>query len=300
LGYRRTRFKFTLIPSVKRGRNFPYMFNAGIITEVNMDFNDRFVSSYISRAPLALALERSMECHILSQNRCEHPVLDLGCGDGIFASVLFKDKIDVGIDPDTKELERARSIDRYKELIGCGAEKIPKPDGTFQTIIANSVLEHIPTIKEVLTEARRVLAQEGRMYVTVPTEKFDHFTFPYQFLSGINPNLAQRFGRFYNRFWRHYHCYDAAGWQKLFNECGWAAVQQREYDPKTTCLIFDSLVPLSLPSFLSRKFLNRWFLFPFIRQWYSPGLAAFFGPLIEKHLSNTKNGGLIFFELRKS
>ena len=111
------------------------------------------------------------------------------------------------------------------------------------------------------------------MYVTVPTNQFDHFTVAYQFLFRINPDLARRFGRFYNHFWKHYHCYDAAGWQKLFNECGWTVAQKREYDPKTTCLIFDLLVPFSLPSFFSRKFLKRWFLFPIFRRWYSPVLA---------------------------
>ena len=192
-----------------------------------MELRDQFVASYISKAPLALALERSFECHILSQNIFKRPVMDLGCRDGIFASVLFKDKIDVGIDPDIKELRRARLADKYNELICCGGEKIPKPDGTFQTIIANSVLEHIPPIREVLTEARRVLADEGSMFVTVPTDQFDHFTMTYQFLFRINPDLAQQFGRFFNRFWKHYHCYDEAGWQKLFKECGWAVVQKR-------------------------------------------------------------------------
>ena len=78
------------------------MFNIGIFKEVDVALSDQFVSKYISKAPLALALERSFECHILSQNTYEHPILDLGCGDGIFASILFKDKIDVGIDPNKR------------------------------------------------------------------------------------------------------------------------------------------------------------------------------------------------------
>jgi SAM-dependent methyltransferase len=264
-----------------------------------MNFNDQFVRSYISEAPLALALERSFECHILSQQHFKHPILDIGCGDGIFASILFKDKVDLGIDPDSQEVDRARQSHRYRELICCGAQKIPKSDGEFNTIFANSVLEHIPSIRDVLSEARRVLAEDGSMYLTLPTDQFDHFTIAYQVISRINPKMAQRFSIFFNRFWKHYHCYDAAGWQQLFNECGWQIVQQQQYNPKATCLMFDFLVPLSLPSFVARRFLHRWFLFPSLRRWYAPVLAAMFGPLIKKHLAGTHKGGLIFFELRK-
>jgi ubiquinone/menaquinone biosynthesis C-methylase UbiE len=265
-----------------------------------MNFRDQFVRSYISQAPLALALERSFECHILSQNTFKHPILDIGCGDGIFASILFQDKVDVGIDPDRKELEHARRINKYEELICCEAQKIPKLDGEFKTIFANSVLEHIPSIRDVLIEARRVLARDGRMYLTVPTDQFDHFTITYQFLSTINPFLAEKFSGFFNHFWKHYHYYDATAWQKLFNECGWSVVQKKEYNPRATCLILDFLVPYSLPSFFSRRFLNRWFLFPSLRKLYSPLLTVIFDPLIRKNLSSTLKGGLIFFELEKA
>jgi len=275
------------------------MFDTGISKKIKINFNDNFTADYLAQAPLALALERAFECHILSQQEFVGPVLDIGCGDGILASVLFKEPIDCGLDPDKKELQRAKAAGSYKELICAQAQEIPKPDSSFQTILANSVLEHIPGLKEVLKEAGRVLAAEGRMYITVPTEKFERFTLGYQILSKINLAWARRFGNFYNHFWKHHHCYDAAGWQKVFAECGWKVVQQREYDPKRTCMIFDLLVPLSLPSFFSRKFLNRWFLSPSLRRGYTPLLIGAFGPLVKKHLPDTQEGGLVFFELRK-
>ena len=131
-------------PQLKRGRNFPDLFNISIVTEIMMDRSDHFVSSYIARAPLALALERSFECHILSQHPLKHPILDLGCGDGIFASVLFGDMIDVGIDSDIKELERARCANKHEELICCGAEKIPKAEGHFKRSLPIAFLSTSP------------------------------------------------------------------------------------------------------------------------------------------------------------
>ncbi len=265
-----------------------------------MRFHQEFIQRYIAEAPLALALERSFECHILSRQEFHRPILDIGCGDGIFASILFAEKIDVGVDPDNIELERARETGKYAELVNCSAQHIPKPDKSFKTAFANSVLEHIQPIEKILTEARRVLADDGRMYLTLPTDKFDRYTCIHQILSGLGlKRAAARFSIFFNGFWSHYHYYDRAGWKKLFQDCGWRIVQCREYDPKSQCLLHDGLVLLSVPSFLSRKFLKRWFFFPGLRRLYTPILAALFRPLILRRLPLSNQGGLIFFELRK-
>lgn len=265
-----------------------------------MKVNDQFVARYIASAPLALALERSLECHILAQQEFEHPVLDIGCGDGIFSSTLLGEEVDVGVDSDPRELQRAHSRGMYNELICCAAQEIPKPNGSFKTIFANSVFEHIVDLSDVLREALRLLADDGRMYVTVPTDMFDHFTASYQLLAKLRLNsLAERFRKFFNHFWKHYHYYNSAGWRLLFEECGWTVSQQREYNSKGNCLLNNTLVPLSILSFLSRKFLNRWFVIPFFRRLYAPLLAVFFVPTIERQLAVLENGGLIFFELRK-
>ena len=50
------------------------------------------------KKPLPSAIEQTLECQILSSKTLEHPMLDLGCGDGIFAYVLFDEKNDIGID----------------------------------------------------------------------------------------------------------------------------------------------------------------------------------------------------------
>jgi SAM-dependent methyltransferase len=265
-----------------------------------MTFKDRFVHNYIARVPLALALERSYECLILSQQRFERPILDIGCGDGIFASVLFNEPIDTGIDPHQQDLQHAERSGMYKELLCIGAQTIPKPDGTYKTIFANSVIEHILPAGEVLQEARRVLADDGRMYLTLPTDLFDHFSVSYQLLSGLGLHAAaERLRLSFNRFWKHYHCYNEAGWRDLFEKTGWRVVQSREYGPKFNCVLNHSLVPLSIVSFVSRRILNRWFISSTFRKLYAPALAFVFSPLISRSLPVKEKCGLIFFELRK-
>ena len=105
-----------------------------------MEFNRDFLRRYMSVAALALAFERVLECRILSFMPFERPILDFGCGEGLFAKMLFAEKVDTGIDPNPKEIERARELDIYLELIVCKDDRIPKPDGHYRTIFSNSVV----------------------------------------------------------------------------------------------------------------------------------------------------------------
>src|SRR2546428_6343193 len=118
-------------------------------------------------------LFRSLECRIYSGLVFERPILDIGCGDGVHAKVLFAEKIDTGIDPNERELERAAELGAYVELIACRGDAIPKPDWAYRTIFSNSVLEHIPDLRPVLKEAHRLLMPGGRFYFTVPSPNFE-------------------------------------------------------------------------------------------------------------------------------
>jgi len=246
---------------------------------------------------MALALERWFECTILSQQKWVAPILDIGCGDGVFSAVLFKDQIDVGIDPDPKELARAAELGKYKELINCFGQSIDKPDGSFNTIFSNSVLEHIEDLRPVLVEAKRLLAPGGRFYVTVPSDLFDHYSWIYQSLSAAGlDDLADRFRLFFNKFWKHYHYYTPAGWTRLFEQVGFSVVDHQEYCPKQNCLLHDALAPFGGPSMIAKKLTGRWFPFPRVREMYAPLLASLVKPMLEVDPELTA-GGILFFAL---
>lgn len=61
-------------------------------------YSDRFFERYLKRAPISLSLIRAVECRQLAQEKYVRPVLDFGSGEGLFASILFKDSIDIGVD----------------------------------------------------------------------------------------------------------------------------------------------------------------------------------------------------------
>jgi SAM-dependent methyltransferase len=262
-------------------------------------FKDNILVSYASMAPLALALERYLECQIYRNLTLERPILDLGCGDGLYAWALFAEPVDTGIDPNPRELETASRLGAYRELIACAGHSVPKPDGSYRTVFSNSVLEHIETLEPVFREVHRLLAPGGRFYFTVPSNRFDEYSVVNRLLSAMGlTRLAARWRRRYNAFWRHYHCYAASEWEQRGRRCGFTVVESRTYDPRRVCTLNDALVPFGLPAFACKRLLNRWVLFPALRRvWIAPVCL-----LAERFLrggQRAEEGGLVFVALEK-
>jgi len=102
---------------------------------------------------------------------------------------------------------------------------------------------------------------------------------------------------FYNRFWKHYNCYNVSKWTEVFEEVGFKVVSYSEYNPMSLATFHDVCVPLSLPSFLARKYLQRWFLFPKLRYLWAPVIYVFVNPIIKLLRKSDKKHTLVFFHL---
>ena len=244
---------------------------------------------------MALAIERSLECELLSQQSFVRPILDLGCGDGLFASILFAENVDTGIDSSQEEVKQALRCAIYNELITCSGDKIPKDDESYHTVFSNSVLEHISDLDSVLREVNRLLAPGGCFYVTIPTDRFETYSAGARFFRGFGlGGLAKHYGALYNRFWRHYNVHDRAGWQKRFQMSGFKVVDVHSYDPPAICLINDLLTPLAFPSFLFKKTLHRWVASATLRRLYL-GAVYSFAQWATWRFGSGEGGGLILF-----
>lgn len=100
-------------------------------------------------------------------------VLELGCGNGeIWSGRIESLPSDISItlsDISIGMLETVR--ERYKDYPNISTEfidiqEISYPDGTFDIVIANSMLYHVPDLPKAISEVHRVLKPEGKFYAT--------------------------------------------------------------------------------------------------------------------------------------
>jgi ubiquinone/menaquinone biosynthesis C-methylase UbiE len=123
---------------------------------------DHLHEHLVSMAPHR-ALLRAVECKLMGAVPFERPVLDIGCGDGHFASIAYEDPIDVGIDLREAELREAarRGLAVYRAVARADATRLPFGDDTFGTVVSNCAIEHIEDDDAVLAEIARVLRPGG-------------------------------------------------------------------------------------------------------------------------------------------
>jgi ubiquinone/menaquinone biosynthesis C-methylase UbiE len=122
--------------------------------------------------PYFRALVRGMEATYYQSFDLPAPVLDVGCGDGHFASLTFEHKIDVGLDPWKGPIHEAGRRGCYRLLVQADGALSPFPDAYFASAFSNSVLEHIPHIDAVLADTARVLKPGAPFYFCVPNERY--------------------------------------------------------------------------------------------------------------------------------
>jgi SAM-dependent methyltransferase len=264
-----------------------------------MKFRHDAALEYFGLAPAALVIERLQECRHYPTVSFERPILDLGCGEGLFAKMLFAEKVDTGIDPDARELERARELGAYEELIQCYGHSIPKPDGSYWTVFSNSVLEHIRDLEPVFREVHRILAPGGYFHFTAPSPNFERFNWTSTVLSGLGLTQADASWRaFFNRFWAHYHAYDLAGWEKVARAAGFSVERSQTFASRGACMLNTTLTPPAFPSKILKKLTNRWTLLPPLRRLVFAPVWQAVQPLLREP-DSAEGGGLVFLSLRK-
>jgi SAM-dependent methyltransferase len=154
--------------------------------------------------------------------------LDLGCGDGRLARIVF-DRVGsrrlVGLDPDPLETSAAVASGVYERVHTAPGDHIPEPDAAFQFVFSNSVLEHIPSLEPVLGEVARVLAPGGRFVFTVPADGF-HAALSGPWWPGVS---RQRYLDTIDRRCAHVRYWSAAEWRQALGAHGMNVVHTQEY-----------------------------------------------------------------------
>jgi len=100
-------------------------------------------------------------------------VLDVGCDDGYFLSQqVGKFKVGVDLRPRVRPNEDMSVV----QADGC---RLPFADASFATVFAFDVIEHIPDDNAFIASLTRVLASNGRLWLSTPSDKPWHSWLPW-------------------------------------------------------------------------------------------------------------------------
>lgn len=177
----------------------------------------------------SLAAWRAAELKALRRCTFRSPVLEIGCGNGRFTSLLLN-RVDWGVDLNPREVALCAKGKRIYRRLGCmDARRLRFTDGVFATVFANCVMEHIPDLPRVLRECRRVLRPGGTLIATVP-------------LIEMNRHLLLR-SAWYTRMragqLQHRHLLAESAWVAALHKAGFRTVQTTPYLSDQLCRLWD-------------------------------------------------------------
>jgi len=226
----------------------------------------------------------------------QDPVLDLGCGDGLFAGMLTDRPRWLGIDSSKKSIRQAKKRGSHSSLILGEGGTLPFSNGSIATVVSNSVLEHIPDVESTLAEVFRVLSGGGRFIMTAPSDRFAELLFGSRFFSRLGlEGLGKGYGDWFNRHSRHFHTDSISVWRERLENHGFVVIHSKAYFSERAHHVFDIAHYLGVPRLVTFKLTGTWVLFPgfltnrFYDRWLAPHVD----------ISEADPGAYLLIEARK-
>jgi ubiquinone/menaquinone biosynthesis C-methylase UbiE len=147
-------------------------------------------------------------------------ILDLGCGNGVFAELMLEHATVTVTAADVAEaaLARARRQARLAQrasfaLVPFDGE-LPFADNHFDLVWASEVIEHVADTGRWLSEVRRVLKPKAELLLTTPNHS--RLALATRGIAVFSPPLGD-----------HLHLYNRASLSQLLVEFGFDSVQVR-------------------------------------------------------------------------
>lgn len=224
---------------------------------------NKYFRKFLKVAPFALALWRTPEAVAFSSVKYKKPILDLGCGFGEFAGVVF-DKMEMGIDVNKVELDRALKGGKYKDVLWADARKLPFKDSSYSTVLSVSVLEHIKEADKALKEVSRILKKGGLLMFSVPTDKLYENLAVVKLLKRMRLEpLAKRYFNVHSKVFKHVCLKSDSWWDEKLENAGFKVVEKYGTLSPAATRIFDIFMIPSFPSQFCRYIFGKRFIISF-------------------------------------
>ena len=218
---------------------------------------------HLRELPYFRAMLRSVEAHYYQDYVFDLPMLDVGCGDGHFASLVFDHPIDIGLDPWTGPIQQAAQRSGYRHLVQTEGARIPFPDEYFGSALSNSVLEHIPRVQAVLAEVARVLKPDAYFLFSVPNERYlSELSVPSKFRRIKLSRLATEYTDWFKRMSRVYHADQPEVWIGWLNEAGFYVEKWWHYFSPHAMRVMEWGHYFGAPTLLAHLITKRWIIAP--------------------------------------
>jgi SAM-dependent methyltransferase len=222
---------------------------------------------YFPYTPAALCIKECARLSALRRHTCPGPILDVGCGDGLFARMAFETEEVWGIDIDAKEGRWAAASKAYSQVILGDVTRARLPEVFFATCVANCSLEHVPRIDLALENIARSLKPGGKAYLFVPAKDWARKLVSYRILEGVGQrDLAEFLRSSIDSFFKHHHLYDEAGWRDIVTSSGMDVEAVEPVCSTASTVAFEALLLPSLAGFLNKHLTTRWTNFPRFRR----------------------------------
>ena len=228
--------------------------------------NKDFLWLNLRDLPYFRAMLRAVEARFYQDFDLAAPTLDVGCGDGHFATIAFEHQLDVGLDPWAIPLRHALRAGGYRWLVQSEGERMPFPDVFFGSALSNSVLEHIPHVPPVLAEVRRVLKPGSLFLFCVPNPRYLAELSVSSILKKIGLASAGRaYTAWFRRLSRVEHALEPDVWRGWLDGAGFQLEKWWHYFSPTAMRVMEWGHYFGAPTLLPHALWGRWIIVP--RRW---------------------------------
>lgn len=204
-----------------------------------------YLEEYLKNRPPFLAVIRAKEAFLYQKYLpLKRPILDVGCGDGFFAKIAFGGA-DIGLDLKDSRMHESNNI--YKKLLEYDGIKIPLKSGSVNTVVCNSVLEHVADLDSVLSEMHRVLKKGGLLIAPVMAKPWEDYL--------ININIYKNWMR---KKQEHVNLLTKSKWIKAFEKTGFRLEKEIGHLSPKMCKVIELLHYWSIPNLILYKLTGRW------------------------------------------